>query len=525
MKRYGDIVAVCDVDREHAESAKDDPKLGNGKADIYEDYRKLLDRKDIDVVTIGTPDHWHTQIAIDAMRAGKDVYCEKPLTLTIDEGKQLRKVVKETKRIFQVGTQQRSEDKNMFLTAVAMVRDGRIGKIKRVTCAIGATPDEGKTFRKTEPPAQLNWDMWLGQAPQVDYIAERCHNEFRWWYEYSGGKMTDWGAHHVDIAQWAIGMEQSGPTTVEVVTAEHPVPFKDGMPTVDDRYNTATTFLVRCLFPNDVEMLIRHDTENGIMFEGEKGTFFVSRGKLVGRTRRRAGQEPAARVGLDRAPQGQATRQPHGQLLRVRPRPSHAGLRRLLAPPDAHHLPPRQHRDPARADAHLGPGQRTDRRRPRGQQVARPRAAQGVRDRRLSGRLGSHSLGPRARARGPRECNRCDVFDVAGLSPDHDASTRYHSMNTDRIHTQRIQTLSYWTRPVTIEPLPGGITNPNYLVSDAGHRYVARALRGQDAARDRPPQRGRLPQGGARLRDRPRTRPPGRWHPRHPARLGPDPCT
>lgn len=282
VKHYGDILAVCDVDRKHAEFARDEKTIGNGKPDVYEDYRKLLDRNDIDVVTISTPDHWHTRIAIAALRAGKDVYCQKPLTLTIDEGKQLRKVVEETKQILQVGTQQRSEDKNMFLTAVAMVRDGRIGKVKRVTCAIGGTPDEGKTFRKTEPPAHLNWDMWLGQTPKVDYIPERCHNNFRWWYEYSGGKMTDWGAHHVDIAQWAIGMDQSGPKTVEVLSAEHPVPFKNGMPTVDDRYNTATAFLVRCLFPNDVEVLIRHDTENGVEFEGEKGTFFVSRSKLVG---------------------------------------------------------------------------------------------------------------------------------------------------------------------------------------------------------------------------------------------------
>ncbi|WP_406694004.1 Gfo/Idh/MocA family oxidoreductase [Singulisphaera sp. Ch08] len=282
VKRYGDILAVCDVDREHAESAKNEKSIGNGKADIYEDYRKLLDRNDIDIVTISTPDHWHTRIAIAALRAGKDVYCQKPLTLTIDEGKQLRKVVEETKRIVQVGTQQRSENKNMFLTAVAMVRDGRIGKVKRVTCAIGGTPDEGKTFRKTQPPASLNWDMWLGQTPKVDYIAERCHNNFRWWYEYSGGKITDWGAHHVDIAQWAIGMEQSGPKTVEVLSAEHPVPFQNGMPTVDDRYNAATAFRVRCLFPNEVELLIRHDTENGIEFEGENGTFFVSRSKLVG---------------------------------------------------------------------------------------------------------------------------------------------------------------------------------------------------------------------------------------------------
>jgi predicted dehydrogenase len=282
VKRYGDIVAFCDVDREHAEKARNDPKIGAGKGEIHEDYRKLLDRNDIEIVTISTPDHWHSRIAIAALQAGKDVYCQKPLTLTIDEGKLLRKVVRDTKRVVQVGTQQRSEDHNWFLTAVALVREGRIGKVKRVTCAIGGAPSTKKPFPKTNPPEQLNWEMWLGQAPKVDYIKERCHAEFRWWYEYSGGKMTDWGAHHVDIAQWAIGMDESGPTEVEVYSAEHPVALKSGYPTVDDRYNTATAFLVRCLFPNDVEVLIRDDTENGITFEGEKGKFFVSRGRLSG---------------------------------------------------------------------------------------------------------------------------------------------------------------------------------------------------------------------------------------------------
>ncbi len=280
-RRYGDILAFCDVDRQHAEHARDDKTIGSGKGDIYEDYRKLLDRKDIDVVTISTPDHWHTRIAIDAMKASKDVYCQKPLTLTIEEGKQLCKVVKETGRVLQVGTQQRSEDHNWFLTAVALVREGRLGKIKRVTCAIGAN-DPGGPFKKIKPPTYLNWDMWLGQAPKVEYIKERCHGTFRWWYEYSGGKMTDWGAHHVDIAQWAIGMEESGPNTVEVIKAKLPFPFKKGYPTIDDQYNTANAYQVRCLFPGDVELVIRDDGENGITFEGEKGKFFVSRSRFTG---------------------------------------------------------------------------------------------------------------------------------------------------------------------------------------------------------------------------------------------------
>ncbi|HEX4588825.1 MAG TPA: Gfo/Idh/MocA family oxidoreductase, partial [Gemmataceae bacterium] len=124
--RYGDILALCDVDRSHVEAAQKDPRIGKGRADVYEDYRKLLDRNDIDVVTISTPDHWHVRIAIAALKAGKDIYCQKPLTLTIDEGKVLCKVLKQTNRVFQVGTQQRSEDGNKFLKAVAMVQGGRI---------------------------------------------------------------------------------------------------------------------------------------------------------------------------------------------------------------------------------------------------------------------------------------------------------------------------------------------------------------------------------------------------------------
>ncbi len=181
----------------------------------------------------------------------------------------------------QVGTQQRSEEGNKFLKAVAMVREGRIGKVKKATCAIGGG-DVGGPFKTEMPPAGLNWDMWLGQAPQVEYIKERCHGTFRWWYEYSGGKLTDWGAHHVDIAQWAIGMEESGPTTVEVLLGKHPVPFEKGYPTVHDKFNTASAFLIRCVFPDGIEIHIRHDTENGIQFEGEKGNFFVSRGRLTG---------------------------------------------------------------------------------------------------------------------------------------------------------------------------------------------------------------------------------------------------
>jgi predicted dehydrogenase len=276
---FGDFLAVCDVDKGRAEKAKSDRRIGKTKADVYEDYRKLLDRNDIDAVVIGTPDHWHSKILIDAMKAGKDAYCEKPLTLTIDEGKKIGEVAKSTQRVVQVGTQQRSDHNKVFLLAVAMVRSGRIGTIKKVTAAIGPGP-AGGPFPVATPPADLNWDMWLGQAPKVEYREKRCHYEFRWWYEYSGGKMTDWGAHHVDIGQWGLGMDNSGPTTIEVVKGVLPVPYKNGWPTEDDRYNSTTEFNVKATFASGIPLIIRHDTENGVTFEGTNGRIFVTRDRI-----------------------------------------------------------------------------------------------------------------------------------------------------------------------------------------------------------------------------------------------------
>ena len=141
------------------------------------------------------------------MQAGKDVYCEKPLTLTIEEGKQICKVTKELDESFKLVPNNAAKWGKNFLPRLALFVRGRIGKIKKVTCNIGSAP-KGGPFKKSDPPSNIDWNMWLGQAPMVDYIKERCHYQFRWWYEYSGGKMTDWGAHHVDIAQWA--MQQDG---------------------------------------------------------------------------------------------------------------------------------------------------------------------------------------------------------------------------------------------------------------------------------------------------------------------------
>ena len=265
---HGDVVAICDVDRVIAEKARED---FGGKADLYEDYREMLERDDVDVVTIGTPDHWHTAIVLAACRAGKDVYCEKPLTLTIDEGKLMCKVVKETGRVLQVGSWQRSDHR--FRLACELVRAGRIGKLQKVTVVLGKNKTGGP-FQIEQPPAHLNWDFWQGQTPAVPYIKERCHYTFRWWYEYSGGQMTDWGAHHMDIAQWGMGMDHTGPVEID---------GKAKFPDVPNGYNVAVDFQVRLIYPDGVEMVVLDNGRNGVMFEGEKGRVFVNRGTVSGK--------------------------------------------------------------------------------------------------------------------------------------------------------------------------------------------------------------------------------------------------
>ena len=211
------MMAVCDVDRPNAEFSQNLVRTatrgGSRECALFSDYRRLLENRDITAVTIGTPDHWHALIAIAAMRAGKDVYCEKPMTLTIDEAKQVARVARETGKIFQVGTQQRTEMGGKFRLAAELVRNGRIGRVQRITTLIGSNP-VGGPFPVRPAFEGLDWNFWQGPTGPVDFVAQRCHYEFRWWYEYSGGKMTDWGAHHNDIAQWALDMDDSGPISV-----------------------------------------------------------------------------------------------------------------------------------------------------------------------------------------------------------------------------------------------------------------------------------------------------------------------
>lgn len=275
-RHFGDIVAVCDVDRQHAERARE--KFG-GKADIYGDYRQLLERKDIEAVTIGTPDHWHTAVALAAVRSGKDVYCEKPLTLTIAEGQLLIQAVQETGRVFQVGTQQRSDAR--FRQACELVRNNRLGKLQKITVSLPRSTKVGGPFETKPAPENLNWELWQGQAPEHDYSSQRCHHDFRWWYEYSGGIMTDWGAHHMDIAQWAMGVEQSGPLTIEgKMQPDERKRIDEAQHT--NSFNTPGEFSVELHYAGDVVVEVVLGGE-GLLFEGDAGRLYVNRGKITGK--------------------------------------------------------------------------------------------------------------------------------------------------------------------------------------------------------------------------------------------------
>ena len=332
--KHVNFTTVCDVDGRHLDYAvKQYQKDGYKDVKGVKDFRELTSSKDVDAVIVAVPDHWHALIAIDALKNGKDVYCEKPLTLTVAEALAMMQAVEKTGRVLQTGSQQRSEmttkfgpqTVSMFRLAAEVVRAGRIGKVKSIECRINGNPTSGP-IPAVEPPKELDWDMWLGPTAKVPYRLKgsktNCHYEFRWWYEYSGGKMTDWGAHHLDIAQWVLGKDGSGPTGVEVVEAEEPYRGGDG-------YNCHPSFKVRYTYDTGAEVFalgngkLGHGTtvkglkradgkeptrrkrvtteedgkkvdkfvqepmdavtgdENGVMIFGENGTVFVSRGMIL----------------------------------------------------------------------------------------------------------------------------------------------------------------------------------------------------------------------------------------------------
>lgn len=265
-KSDAEVVALCDVDAGHREEARRAAGLNAGSC--YNDFRELLAREDIDAVVVSTPDHWHVPISIAAVRAGKDVYCEKPLTLTIAEGRALADDVKRYRRILQTGSQQRSDDNFRF--ACELVRNGRIGKVHTVRVGI---PGNNRTCEPTwtpEPvPEGFDYDFWLGPAPWAPYRHQRCHYEFRFILDYSGGQPTNWGAHYLDIAQWGLGMDDSGPVQI-VGNGEFPT---SGL------FTTATKVYFEAAYASGVKVICQTGGSN-TRFEGSDGWVDVTRGGL-----------------------------------------------------------------------------------------------------------------------------------------------------------------------------------------------------------------------------------------------------
>jgi predicted dehydrogenase len=261
--------AVCDVDKQRLETAKARVEKETGRAcAAYHDYRKLLEDKSIDAVLISTPDHWHALPALQACEAGKDVYCEKPLTLTVAEGQALVKAARRHKRIVQTGSQQRSDPK--FRLACELVRSGRIGKVKLVKVGIAKVNFAGPPVPDSEPPPELDYDMWLGPAPWRPYNVKRVHYNFRFFWDYSGGQMTNWGAHHLDIAQWGLGMDESGPVSIEAKGRYH----------AQNWYEVPEWCEITYQYANGTTVVCSPDNKMGARFEGENGVIYVNRGVL-----------------------------------------------------------------------------------------------------------------------------------------------------------------------------------------------------------------------------------------------------
>lgn len=276
LMAFAENAAVaCDVDAKMlaTASAKFQEKTGRTLEGVS-DFRRVLDRKDIDAVVISTPDHWHAIPMIEACKAGKDVYCEKPLTLTIEEGKAMVAAARQHQRVVQTGSQQRSDE--TFRLACQLVRSGRIGKLTEVHVGI---PGCNHPFRSrppvadSAPPAELDYNFWLGPAPERPYNVDRVHYNFRFFWDYSGGQMTNFGAHHIDIAHWGMDVDESGPLSVEGTAEFHPQKWIE----------VTTACRVTYRYPNDVTMIVgqeQKDIRGGVRFIGTDGEIFVNRGTI-----------------------------------------------------------------------------------------------------------------------------------------------------------------------------------------------------------------------------------------------------
>ena len=265
------VVALCDVDASHLATAA--KELGSGdKVLTAGDYRKLLEAKDIDAVLISTPDHWHALTTVDACKAGKDVYCEKPLTLVVTEGRAMVKAARDNKRIVQTGSQQRSG--KAFRQACELVRSGALGELKTVKVGLPGPNWSGPPVDDSDPPAALDYEFWLGPAPERPFNAKRVHYLFRFFWDYSGGQQTNFGAHDLDIAQWALGMDESGPTTIEGSATFNKDKWFETPETAKQTFTYASGVTVQC-------SLGKGGFPGGVTFEGEKGTIYVKRGSIT----------------------------------------------------------------------------------------------------------------------------------------------------------------------------------------------------------------------------------------------------
>lgn len=271
-KREAQVVAVCDVDKKHRDQAKKivDEKYGNSDCKTYLDFRDLIERKDIDALLLALPDQWHSIPAIMGARSGKDIYGEKPLARTIREGRAICNAVHRYGRIWQTGSWQRSVAH--FRKACELVRNGRIGKVSKVE--VGLPTGSGGGNNPVQPvPEGVDWDFWLGPAPWVPYRGV-IHWNWRWIMDYSGGQLTDWAGHHVDIAHWGLGLDRTGPVEIE----GRGVYPKDGI------YDVPTQYKFTCKYATGLTMIVANDRQQpkgmGTMWYGDKGWIHVNRGGL-----------------------------------------------------------------------------------------------------------------------------------------------------------------------------------------------------------------------------------------------------
>lgn len=269
-EKRAQVAAVCDVDRNHRQNAQE--LAGLADRDAYNDYRELLARDDIDAVSIGTPDHWHALNVVDAANAGKDLFCEKPLSLTMSEGRHMVEAVERNERVLQTGTWRRSREG--CRKACELVLNGRIGRVHTVRVYVPEGFNiRGGDFEGPQPvmdvPEGFDYDRWLGPAPYAPYTEGRCHFNFRWILDYSAGYITDWGAHYYDVAQWGLGTDRTGPKFISGEAA---------FPDTSWLYNASLTHRIEYEYADGRKLVSETTTDGskyGIHFEGDEGWIWV----------------------------------------------------------------------------------------------------------------------------------------------------------------------------------------------------------------------------------------------------------